>query len=548
MQQKSRASREPPVTPAPERWDRVRRRLVLALVAACTLAPFPYFERLNNPNENVRLYMTMAMVEDGTFAIDGPTRRFGWVNDRAARNGRLYAGKAPGASLAGAPIYALGAWVAGGPLSRPAAVRLLRLAAVSLPCLLFLVAFRRFLDGVDASPWLRDAALVGYGVGSMAYAYGMMFVGHQLAAACLFGAVIAFHTPAHAHAHASHGGGWWRAAIGGALLGAAPAMEYPAALGAIAVAVYAALALRRPALLAVAAGCALGPVALVLCFHASAFGSPLAFPYDFIENPAFQRLLAEGWHGATFPPRLDRLAAMLVSPSFGLLFFTPLLLLAPAGWVVAARAGAGAGGRAIPPHRRHLAWLLPAVPMLILLYLASSALWRAGWSVGPRYAAAAVPFLVVSALLGAGALERRWPRAAAAAFAVLTVLAVLHSGTSGALYPHQPEAFDNPVYDLNPRLAGLGFAPHTALEPLGVTGAGALVALALLLAATLVPVVLGPWRRPGAAAGHALVVAASAALVALALARLGGPSEAEDRAWDVVVRTWEPVRAVDVAR
>lgn len=518
--------------------DRRRRKLLMILVVACHLYPFPYYEDLNNPNEHVRLYMTMAMVEGGTFAIDEPTRRYGWVNDRAEHGGHLYAGKAPGASFLGVPVYAAASWIAdllGHPLDRRAAVRLLRLFAVTLPGLVFLVFFRRFLDELDGPPWLRDALFLAYALGSMAYAYNLMFAGHQLAAAALTGALIAYYR-AGKRLEEGEEPPTLTCALGGLLLGAAPAMEYPAAIGAAIVALYAVVLLRRrPWLLAAALAPALLPAALVAAFHTAAFGSPLAFPYDSIENPAFQRLLAEGWQGATYP-HLDRLATMLLAPSFGLLFFTPPLVLAPLGWVVQARRW-----RELPPSRRHLIWVLPAVALALILYLASSALWRAGWAVGPRYIASVVPFLVLAAQVGGAALVRRYGPKASAPLATAVLLALLHGGTSGALYPHQPEPFDNPVYDLNLRLIELGFAPHHALEWLGLRGYMALLPLGLAAFVAALALSFGPRRaRSGSMIGHALGAWLLAAVCALVLSTYGETSRAEERMWSLVVRTWEP--------
>lgn len=518
--------------------DTRRRRLLLATIIVCYLYPFPYFEELNNPNEHVRLYMTMAIVEEGTFAIDGPTERFGWVNDRARHDGHLYAGKAPGASFLGVPLYAMASWVSelsGSTLSRGAAVRVLRLFAVTIPCIFFLLIFRRFLDDLPGPAWVGDVVLLAYGLGSMAYAYGLMFAGHQLAAVALTGALIAFYGVAR-QLEKNGEGLSWRAALGGGLLGAAPALEYPAAIGSLFVGIYALVLLRRrPLLLCTAFAMALIPAAMVLGFHQAAFGSPLAFPYDFIETPAFQRWLGEGWHGATYP-RPDRLVTILFAPSFGLFFFTPLLFLAPYGWFELAKSW-----RVLPTYQRHLAWLLPGASLTLILYLASSALWRAGWAVGPRYIATAVPFLALSSLFGLSALMRRYPRAATISAALLAVLSVVHAGTSGALYPHQPESFDNPVYDLNLRLVELGFAPHHALEFLGLFGYWALVPLGFAAFVAVTVVALGPPRSsPWSMVAHGVCVLALAGICAALLARVGEDTPAEDRLWSLVVRKWEP--------
>src|SRR5580693_3638286 len=70
---------------------------------------YPYLN-VNNPNENVRLYMTMALVEHHTFQIDAIVDRYGWVNDMARLAGKDgvehdYSLKAPGTSYAGVPFY-----------------------------------------------------------------------------------------------------------------------------------------------------------------------------------------------------------------------------------------------------------------------------------------------------------------------------------------------------------------------------------------------------------------------------------------------------------
>lgn len=55
--------------------------LCLALAGVVILSVFPYLAAVNNPNENVRTYMTMALVEDGTLRIDRMVQRHGWIND-----------------------------------------------------------------------------------------------------------------------------------------------------------------------------------------------------------------------------------------------------------------------------------------------------------------------------------------------------------------------------------------------------------------------------------------------------------------------------------
>ena len=85
------------------------------LIALAWTLPTPYFNNLNNPNENVRVYMTRAMVEHQTFAIDAIIEEWGYVNDKATFDGRMYPGKARGVSLLGvlsyAPYHAANRWL-----------------------------------------------------------------------------------------------------------------------------------------------------------------------------------------------------------------------------------------------------------------------------------------------------------------------------------------------------------------------------------------------------------------------------------------------------
>ncbi|GEM_PF-1167001 len=92
--------------PAPAAIPTMRRRVVMmGLLLLAYLYPFPYHPHIQNPNENVRLFMTAAIAESGKYAIDDIRDRWGWVNDAAAYDGKIYSVKAPGTSLLAVPAY-----------------------------------------------------------------------------------------------------------------------------------------------------------------------------------------------------------------------------------------------------------------------------------------------------------------------------------------------------------------------------------------------------------------------------------------------------------
>lgn len=233
---------------------RARTALSVALLAVLYLWVFPYHAQVNNPNENVRIYMTVAMVDDGTFAINRVERDWGYVNDKAVRDtpleealgvrrvdpevlaaagipadvlerfraGRatredramtahlLYSSKAPGTSYLGVPAYWLLTRVTGRnsrpltpaqivahhrpPLERTTIVYFLRLWSNVLPALLFAAFWHRFLGRYTSSPALREAAFFSTMAGSLLFAYSEVFASHAHNAFCTMAALMALAT------------------------------------------------------------------------------------------------------------------------------------------------------------------------------------------------------------------------------------------------------------------------------------------------------------------------------------------------------------------
>lgn len=201
---------------APPRTDRrpisdARAALSVLLVAALYLWVFPYHAVVNNPNENVRVYMTVAVVDDHTFAINRVEGTWGYVNDKSVRDGRLYSSKAPGTSYVGVPFYWLLTKITGRhalpvlhaapprpgappprpPIDRTALVYFLRLTGNVLPSLLFAWFWLRFLDRRTGSPALRDAVFFSTMAGSSVFAYSEVYAGHAQNALCLGAAIMA---------------------------------------------------------------------------------------------------------------------------------------------------------------------------------------------------------------------------------------------------------------------------------------------------------------------------------------------------------------------
>ena len=508
-----------------------RRHASWLLVAAAYLIVSPYFEALNNPNENVRVWATRAIVEHHVLNIDAVMREWGYVNDKAKNAHHIYSSKAPGVSFAGVPVLFVETELrklAGLPApGKHEATFWLRLVTVKLPMLAFFWLFARYVERKTRSGLARDLLLVALGLGTMLYPYGGMFVGHALAAAAVFAAFILLDDP---RVDLTAGPETRRArlqvAAAGFLAALAVTLEYQAILVSLALTVYLIVGNRR-ALLPFAAG-AVAPAVALGAYHTALFGRPWTLPYANIENPVFAQTAHKAGFDGLSLPHLEAFPSFLISPAYGLFAFSPVLLLGLGGAIFLLARG---------PRREAVLTLVIAASMF--LFLAGMSNWRAGWCVGPRYIATVAPFLLLP-------LIELWPRlgkqaSATAAIVGLTIPSVLLNVVSGALYPHYPEQFDNPVFDLAFPLIGAGFTPYGLGWSLGLRGIWAMAPLALVVLAALALVAAGDDPRPPRTAAHLAIALAIAGLFLLPLSVYGrAPSAAEGHATATVRAMWDP--------
>ena len=125
----------------------------------------------------------------------------------------------------------------------------------------------------------------------------------------------------------------------------------------------------------------------------------------------------------------------------------------------------------------------------------------------------------------------------------LAIPSVVLNVLSGAVYPHYPEAFDNPVFDLALPLVGEGYAPYGLGWWLGLRGAAALTPLAALVLAALALAAAGTNNRVRLWARQLALTVGVAAVYLGSLAAYGRhPHPEEARAAAFVRATWEPPR------
>ncbi|MFO7566070.1 MAG: hypothetical protein R6X02_25725 [Enhygromyxa sp.] len=419
--------------PSRELAPRWQLAVLLAAVALVLLAAFPYFEQIRNANELPRLVQAMSLVEQGEWAIDGPSRRGLLLGPDVARSpdGRLYPNKPPGASVLGAGAYLLAKL---GP--EPPTLRELtwwaRLLAGTIPVLIIVAV---------AWGWLRQlypasicaAAILLWVFGTPMFSYARLFYGHALAACLLFVGVVMIERASAERRLA-------RLAIGSLLAAAAITVEYGAAFAGIPIAVMLAWPLLAPgrernARLAgvkqavIALTAALLPVALLALYQRAAFGSALATGYHHAADPGFAELHGQGLLGLGWP-RWDNVVTHLLALDTGLLAWSPLVLAACVGLLRLIRT------REVLARAARLQLAIFAVIVLMGLGLS----FQGGWRVGPRYLVVALPMLIV----GLAEFMARWrddPRAVLNAGLIgllgfAATWSLLANSLAATLWPH----------------------------------------------------------------------------------------------------------------
>jgi hypothetical protein len=470
----------------------VRRFRVEILLFLVLLACYVYFPpRWADWNQNSRLNLTLAIVDDRSFQID---RFVANTGDYAKYNGHYYSDKAPGTSFLAVPVYAvvrpvlqmapvqrfierLGSSAAFGETLRPdggglatekvyfaLVLMIVSFATVAVPSALLGVVLYRFLELFGlATGWRVMVALI-YGLATPAFPYSNAFVGHQQVAALLFGSFWLVFLIGRQRLSLR-----WMLVVG-FLLGWTLITEYPAALIIAGIGLYAIIILPDRRWIVGAALAGIPPLALMMAYNYAIFGTVLPVGYKYSE--LWQAEHQSGFMSLAGPNR-EALWGITFSVHRGLFLLAPVLLTGLAGFVAWWRAGI---------YRRELAVCIWAV-VSFLLFNGSSVMWSGGFGVGPRYLVPMLPFLA----FGMGAFLALWgarwqTRVALVITGGWSLLNVWAQTIGGQSFPqYQP----NPLLDYSlPELAAGNVARNLGMA-LNLSGWASVLPLALFLAVSI---------------------------------------------------------------
>jgi hypothetical protein len=447
------------------------REALLCLLVAMTLGYSWMFRRASAPNERSRIYLSVALVDHGTVAIDKPIDTFGGILDVAKVDGSHRSDKAPGAGLLGAVVYgaarlasAADAWTKSELLDL---MRFWLMLPIGVAGFLLL---RMVLRDIGLDPPAVDVASLAWILGSSAFHYSNAFFGHQIVAVGLLGAFVGL---VRCQKRLSSGGKWAARAVafgGGMAAGVAGMTEYPAAIPCIMIAMYATTVLIRRdvgSLAAFAAGALPFAVGLFV-YHSVAFGGPLELPYFHLVNENFDEVHTSGLGGLKWP-HLEWFSGGVFSLHRGWFGTSPFfVLIVPGLWLLWRR------------ERRALCVTSGAIVLYYIAFIASWPLWEGGWGYGPRHLVAMMGVAMIPTAAGLAWCLRRWFASGLARGLVL--LGLLGHQLVGALFPELPADSQNPLMEALAVMWNNGLvAPNWLTHYTDLSGVITLLPLAVLV-------------------------------------------------------------------
>ncbi|MGN5375647.1 phospholipid carrier-dependent glycosyltransferase [Sphingomonas hankookensis] len=439
-----------------------------------------------NPNNAVRMFATLSLVEDRDATID----EFAHLTiDKAHFGEHYYSDKAPGMTVLGIPAVALADAVSGQSahdfvpgfenraFNRFLKIRI-RLVAVTVCALLTALAAMLLYDlvrGVTGDGAAGAVAALSFALGTTMWGWSTTIFGHAPVAALMMIATWAVWRgtgPARSRGHA---------VAAGLALGWAVLIEHSALVAGLPVAGFALWRLRDlprdHAVRTVAIALAAGATALVVLvgYNLLAFGTVFRLGYSGVTDFAGMQ---EGLFGLTYP-KLRVLFELIFGERRGMLWVAPILIVAPFGLAMLVR----------EPATRAIGWLAVAGAVVPFLINASYYYWDGGNATGPRHALPAVGFLGI----GIGmfwARAGRWSRIAVAALLAGSIVLNMAIASAEITAPQdEPHAlavavfaarFD-PGYLRTVADEWLGFTPWQGLAIWAVVAAVLTIGLAALV-------------------------------------------------------------------
>ncbi len=348
-----------------------RRAFILIIYTFIAVYLIPIFPHGGSANELTRWATAASIVERGSFEISWTEPLIGPNVDTAKVGTSLYSNKAPGTALVAVPFYALLRPFIGPPDASNIRVSwyVMRIVTATLPLLILGIwLYFREVDEIGLATLLFATPL---------FIYSLLFFSHLFAAILVYLAFRLLYDARYLQP--------LRCILAGLAAGFAVISEFPAVFP---IAILGAGLLftdkteRKMRIFYFLLG-GMPFLVFLLIYNNALFGSPLAFSYGYESFPEWAEVAGQGVFGIGVPT-LSNIYLLLFSPSRGLFFFAPLLLLAmTALW--------RSPEKKTVRHRVKFAAII-----ITALILCGHGAAHGGWAAGPRYLVLILPLMLDS--------------------------------------------------------------------------------------------------------------------------------------------------------
>ena len=331
------------------------------------------FPHGGSANELTRWATAASLVEKGSFEISWTEDLIGKNVDTARIGDKTYSNKPPGTAVLAAPVYALTRIFTGAPDASNIRISwfVMRLFLSTLP--LLLLGF--WLYGRESD----EISLATLLFGTPLFVYSLLFFSHVLVAVLLYFAFRLLYDTERIFLR--------NCIAAGFLSGLAVICEFTAVVPVLIFAAGLIFADRRNQhrlqnLFIFALG-GLPFAVLLLIYNYFVFGSPFALSYGYETFPEWAEVAGQGVFGIGFPT-LSNIYLLLISPSRGLFFFAPVLLLPVIAFFTSRE-------RKTLRHRVKIAAIV-----ISILVLCGHGAAHGGWAFGARYLVFVLPLMLDS--------------------------------------------------------------------------------------------------------------------------------------------------------
>ncbi|MBU0665934.1 MAG: hypothetical protein KKC26_01095 [Nanoarchaeota archaeon] len=374
---------------------------------------FSSFSMFINWNENSRIDLTLAIIDEGTLSIDSFYKNTG---DRAYFEKHYYSDKTPGMSFLTMPIYVVYKFFFGTPVLHHNLFNI----GVSLSWLWLVFLFITFTSSLFGALSVilvykslkfftkkelhKNVIVIVYGLGTLVFVYSRLFLSHVTGTFFIF---LSFYLILQM----KHESGWTKKKcfLAGLVGGLAVVVEYPVVMVLFCLIVFMFFLKKWKQTIIFIAGSILSLMLLFFYSH-SITGSPFVSLYSFVDdnllenyqiddsgtnsdyssenlsNFIFSAKLATKTMFFFHKEKLSKILRLLFLPYRGLFFYYPILLFSLFGLFFMFK------------KFKYESLFIVFIFLLFILFNSSLDTWWGGASFGPRHLTLLMPFLMIPLL------------------------------------------------------------------------------------------------------------------------------------------------------